>query len=88
MNTKILHTSCLLLLCTVVMSCASKGYTSSESGFFGGIIHGIVLPFALIGKLFNADCGIYAENNSGFLYWLGFILGVGGLGGGANSARR
>ncbi|MBM3161650.1 MAG: hypothetical protein FJZ66_09985 [Bacteroidetes bacterium] len=67
----------------IVSSCAPEGYTSDEYGFFSGIWHGICLPFALIGKLFGADIGIYAENNSGFLYWLGFIFGIGSLGGGA-----
>lgn len=77
-----------LLLLTSLSSCAPKSYTSSEYGFFSGIIHGIVILFALIGKLFGADVGLYAENNSGFFYWLGFIIGIGGFGGGASSARR
>ena len=77
-----------ILILTSLSSCAPKGHTSSEYGFFSGIIHGIVILFALIGKLFGADVGIYAENNSGFFYWLGFIIGIGGIGGGASSARR
>lgn len=77
-----------IFLLTSLSSCAPKGHTSDEYGFFSGIIHGIVIIFALIGKLFGADVGIYAENNSGFFYWLGFIIGIGGIGGGASSARR
>ena len=76
-----------IFLLTILPSCAPKGHTSDEYGFFSGIVHGVIL-FALIGKLFGADVGIYAENNSGFLYWLGFIIGIGGIGGGASSARR
>lgn len=64
-------------------SCAPKGYTSDEYGFFSGIWHGFCFAFALVGKLFGAKIGLYAENNTGFFYWLGFILGLGGLGGGA-----
>lgn len=29
------------------------------------------------------DIGIVAEHNTGFTYWLGFIIGLGGLEGGA-----
>ena len=64
-------------------SCAPSGYERDEAGFFSGIWHGIIVGFSLIGKLFGADIGIYAEHNSGFTYWLGFIIGIGGLGRGA-----
>jgi len=72
-----------IVLILLVSSCAPEGYTSDEYGFFSGIWHGVCLPFAIIGKIFGSDIGIYAENNSGFLYWIGFIIGLGGLGGGA-----
>lgn len=69
-------------------SCAPEGNSYKEYGFFSGILHGFVFVFALIGKLFGADVGLYAENNTGFFYWLGFIIGIGGLGGGGAAARR
>jgi hypothetical protein len=47
----------------------------------------MVFPFALIGKLFGADIGLYADNNTGFFYWLGFIFGIGALGGGGAASR-
>jgi hypothetical protein len=75
----------LLFIVLVVTSCAPKGNTYDEYGFFSGIWHGICFPFALLGKLFNFKIGLYAENNSGFFYWLGFIFGLGGLGGGGAS---
>jgi len=65
-----------------------NGYTTRKAGLFSGILHGFVFFFALIGKLFGADIGLYAEHNNGFFYRLGFIIGLGGLGGGANSSRR
>lgn len=77
----------LFIICCLT-ACAPAGYTSKEAGFFSGILHGIVFFFALIGKLFGADIGLYAEHNTGFFYWLGFIIGIGGLGGGASSSRR
>lgn len=69
-------------------SCAPKGYVSHEAGFFSGIWHGFILIFSLIGKLFGADISIYAEHNSGFFYWIGFIIGIGGFGGGGGAAAR
>lgn len=78
----------IICLLTTLSSCAPKGYSSDEYGFFSGIIHGIVIVFALIGKLFGADVGIYAENNTGFFYWLGFIIGIGAFGGGGSAASR
>ena len=75
------------VLCTL-SSCAPEGHTYKEYGFFSGILHGFVFVFALIGKLFGADVGLYAANNTGFFYWLGFLLGLGVLGGGGAGARR
>lgn len=91
---KSLKTSNLLVLLPIFLflislsSCAPEGETNKEYGFFSGILHGFVFVFALIGKLFGADIGLYAENNSGFFYWLGFIIGIGMLGGGGYSSRR
>lgn len=67
-----------------ISSCAPEGRTYNEYGFFSGIWHGICFPFAIIGKIFGADIGIYAQNNSGIFYWIGFLIGLGGLGGGAS----
>ena len=79
-----------LLAFTVIISlssCAPEGYESQKSGFFSGIWHGLILIFSLIGKVFGADIGIYAEHNTGFTYWIGFIIGIGGFGGGVKSTR-
>ncbi len=78
--------SIFVIICLSMMSCAPKGYSYEECGFLSGIWHGFCFfPFSLLGKLFGADIGLYAEHNSGFFYWLGFIIGIGGLGGGARS---
>lgn len=71
----------------LLISCAPKGYSYNEAGFFTGIWHGFIIIFSLIGKLFGANIGIYAEHNSGFFYWLGFILGIGSFGGGGSTYR-
>ncbi len=82
--------SILILLAVIISltSCAPANYAHSEAGFFSGIWHGIIFVFSLIGKLFGANIGLYAEHNSGFFYWLGFIIGIGGLSGGGFFSRR
>jgi hypothetical protein len=77
-----------ILVISILSSCAAKGYTAHQHGFLYGIIHGLVFPFALISKLFTNEYGLYAENNTGFFYWLGFIIGVFGLGGGGRRVAR
>ncbi|HAH58869.1 MAG TPA: hypothetical protein DCL86_12030 [Bacteroidales bacterium] len=72
----------------IFSSCAPSGFTSHEYGFFGGFIHGVIFLLALIGKLFGADVGLYAANNTGFTYWLGFIIGFLTLGAGGAASRR
>jgi len=75
----------LCLLC--LSSCAAAGSIPTEAGFFSGIIHGIVFfPFALLAKLFGMDYSLYAEHNTGFYYWIGYIIGIGGLGTGGRAA--
>lgn len=88
-NSPLLLFSLLGLLCLTMSSCAPKGYTEYEYGFFSGLWHGFCFPIALIGKLFGADIGLYAENNTGFFYWLGYIIGLfSDFGGGYSYSRR
>ncbi len=47
-------------------------------GFWGGAWHGTITIFSLIGELFSDDIAIYAVNNNGGWYDLGFCLGLGG----------
>jgi hypothetical protein len=49
-------------------------------GFVGGLWHGFIAPFDFIGMLFNEKITMYAQNNNGGLYALGFLLGSGGWG--------
>ena len=81
----------LLLVLFFVTSCAPVGVTQQEYGFLYGIVHGFISPFVLIAKLLGAHIGLYAQNNTGTLYWVGFVLGLVllfGSGGGGYSARR
>jgi hypothetical protein len=85
----ILFVALLLAGCAnkeIVTDCL-KGHTY---GFFGGLWHGFIAPFDLIGMLFMDDVTVYAQNNNGVLYAFGFLLGSGGWGffGGKGARRR
>ena len=54
--------------------------TGHTYGFLGGLWHGFIAPFDFIGMLFNEKITLYAQNNNGGLYALGFLLGSGGWG--------
>lgn len=77
-----------VVLATCMTSCAPQGYESHESGFWDGLWHGFIIVFSLIGKLFGADIGIYSEHNTGFTYWLGFVIGIVASATGGGSATR
>lgn len=87
-NRNIIYVVIIMIVVISLTSCAPEHYTHKEYGFISGIWHGFIFIFALIGKLFGFDIGLYAENNTGFFYWLGFIIGIGGLGGGGAASRR
>ena len=58
-------------------------------GFWWGLLHGFIFPFAFIGSLFSDQIAVYAVPNSGTWYDFGFFVGVIILGGGgARGARR
>jgi hypothetical protein len=81
---------CFLLLIFLSLILTLTGCAHNESvklcltghtyGFFGGLWHGFIAPFDFIGMLFNDKITMYAQNNNGGLYALGFLLGSGGWG--------
>ena len=56
-------------------------------GFWHGLWHGMILPFAWLVSLFSDAAAIYATYNNGGWYDFGFVLGVGALGGGTSSSK-
>ena len=56
-------------------------------GFWYGLWHGMILPFAWLCSLFDDHVAIYAIYNNGNWYDTGFALGVGALSGGVASTR-
>jgi hypothetical protein len=49
-------------------------------GFWHGLWHGTILPFAWLISLFDPDVAIYAIYRNGGWYDFGFVLGVGAIG--------
>lgn len=60
--------------------------------FFGGILHGILMPFNFIGSLFSSCIEMYASNHVKGWYDFGYLIGViFSIGGGmrfSTSAKR
>lgn len=57
-------------------------------GFWLGVAHGFIFPFAFIGSLFSPDIAVYAVPNNGHWYNFGYFIGVVFLGVGARSSKR
>ena len=75
----------LLLLTLFLFSCAGtvpvdECVTGKQYGFIYGLLHGFITPFSIIVSFFDDDVTIYAVNNTGWWYNLGFLLGSGGWG--------
>ncbi len=75
----------IVLILIILTGCAQNEsveqcLTGHMYGFFGGLWHGFIAPFDFIGMLFNKEITMYAQNNNGGLYALGFLLGSGGWG--------
>ncbi len=65
-----------LLCCLLFASCAPNDFTEHQYGFFSGIKHGFCFPFAVFGKIIGRHVGLWAANNTGLYYWIGYILGL------------
>ncbi len=82
----------ILLLMVVVMmtGCLADAdvVRDKQAGFFTGVWHGWIAPFALIINFFNKSVTIYEVNNVGWWYDLGFYIAVIGGFGGINFSRK
>ena len=72
----------LALAGVVAAGCAGRNmlvhthnYAGRIGGFWAGLWHGLIVPVSLIGSIF-LDVNIYEVHNKGFLYNLGFVLGI------------
>lgn len=60
----------------------------SPYGFFGGLWHGLIAPIGLVIGFFDDEVTMFAANNNGNWYGLGFLLGSGGWGILASSSSK
>lgn len=51
-------------------------YPKEPVGFGYGMLHGAMMPISLPTLLIGKDVAIYAQNNSGRLYKIGYICGI------------
>lgn len=72
-------TSFLFVSCADVQP-VKECLNGQQYGFLSGLIHGFITPISFISSLFKDDVAIYAVNNTGTLYDLGFLLGSSGWG--------
>jgi hypothetical protein len=82
---KSIYLLCIFALLILITGCANNEpvdqcLTGHTYGFLGGLWHGFIAPFDFIGMLFSKEITMYAQNNNGGLYALGFLLGGGGWG--------
>jgi hypothetical protein len=82
---KTLLFSIAAIACFCLASCADVEpvqacLTGKRYGIIYGLLHGFITPISFIASLFNDQIAIYAVNNSGGLYDLGFLLGSSGWG--------
>ena len=61
--------------------------TPDPYGFWSGLWHGWIAFFSFIGSLFSDDIAMYAVNNNGAWYDVGFWLGIGSIGAGSRGRK-
>ncbi|MBN2056878.1 hypothetical protein JW905_18270 [bacterium] len=78
----------VVALIITLLTCAScmpgprsRWNEAKPAGFFAGLWHGIISFFSLILSLFTRVT-MYECNNTGFLYNLGYYIGIAGVFGG------
>ena len=76
----VLFTAFIIGCVVGVISTASNRPEAGPAGFRRGILHGALMPGALPNLIVGNDVVIYAPNNTGRTYKLGYTLGVNGCG--------
>jgi hypothetical protein len=82
---RILYRFIRLLVAAVIIGSlfhfiAREAHRLQPSGFKAGVLHGALMPLALPNLLVGDDVDIYARENTGRLYNLGYTMGVNGCG--------
>ena len=68
----------MLIVGILLTACANQPPASAfeTPGFWYGLLHGVIAPFALIVSFFKSDVRIYEFPNSGWWYDFGYIIGT------------
>lgn len=71
-----------ILVILLLTGCADNGIVDGcvqghVYGFWGGLWHGWIMFYDLVGMIFWDDVTVYAPNNNGGWYAFGFVLGAG-----------
>jgi predicted small secreted protein len=97
MRRPIVRVALVLALVVALSSCAAGpndvAGAGQLDGFWQGLWHGFISPFAFIVSLFKDGVGIYEVHNNGNWYNFGFLIGAsvifsGPTGSGAAARRR
>jgi hypothetical protein len=81
----------VLALALALTACAVQSNAVAQPGapgFWLGVWHGFIFPFAFIIGLFKPDVAVYAVPNNGTWYDFGYFVGIVFLGVGARSSKR
>jgi hypothetical protein len=83
-----LRAAAVVVLLLTLAACARQiadgvSHGADVPGFWWGLWHGFVFPWAWIGSLFSPQIAVYAVPNTGGWYDFGFFLGITVLGGGS-----
>jgi hypothetical protein len=75
---KMVLLTALSLLLGVAQGWAAAGTYKPDrcAGFHTGLLHGMLMPAALPGLLLGHNIPIYAANNTGRAYNIGYIFGI------------
>ena len=65
---------------SVLRASQTVGTNETPVGFYYGVFHGAVMPCMMPALLLGRDVVIYAPNNNGHGYRLGYTVGVNGCG--------
>jgi hypothetical protein len=66
--------------CVVGYVSREANATAGPAGFGRGLLHGALMPAAMLNLLIGNDVNIYAANNTGRTYKLGYTTGVNACG--------
>jgi len=82
----------LVIVVITLLGCADTVDTSciglEPVGFWHGLWHGWISPFALIGHIFSDSIAVYARYNNGGWYDFGFLIGVGAFSSSTTSIKK